>query len=834
MRTRADGATVPHPELTVPADEPRRSGRATKGQHTKNETPDPEPKKAKGKGKAAKKSNEPQPADAEDDDGEEAIIRCVCGYQVDEGGRTMICCDTCQAWQHNDCMGITEVEKEMPDTYLCEQCDPSGHKPLLDAMAKGQRPWEEVAKRKEEEKRKKGKKKGSRTSNVKDEPTPPPKEVARASSGAESNKRKHDGSETAETQVSSPSHVRFRLMESDLRQPAKQRKPSTPAPAETASTGRGRKAEAVPVKPASGRKSTSGPEEQLPLPQQINDLSPDSRKMAASAIQKKMTPIIEKLIASGSYEAPQGFNHDTLAEQQAILVECAMFTNHSVSGTNFGGEYRSFLMRLLPNMEKNSNLVLHLLTSKVSADALSKMSSEEMASEEHRQKVAEMKAELEKQSMLPENKQQRIRRTHKGDEYIDDDNETQTNQSLATSSAGFAGAKEKAAGVKKAQNGHANAPGDGAPSARRSSSNFNINNVWSNVQSPDTAAGARAPAAPVRQVSEAEQHADIDRLLDNEGGASAPYSPAEAEVQEAVVSWSGQVEMPSTASFSAFAQHVAGSNLNGQVPSLSHIFAPKLDIRGRIDSSRADDYLSGLSSSWSTDVSVFRLQSTNGSHDAAEGWETLWDYFHSRARYGVVFEETHQPNVRDVYVVPYDARELGKVPTFLQRLDFNLLERAPAAKYMLVVFVLKWKTAEAANATPTIHAAPGLSPAVPTPRTEVGSALPTHQDSSTPLPGPPPPHPGAFLPQHALPGQPPNSQPAAGQPQSIQGVAFNVLGADMYYSPVSQRILGGVKEISHEQLTNLKSMFSRNPLAMTSWEEFTKELNPGPGQASPV
>ncbi|KAF7587775.1 hypothetical protein BBP40_006735, partial [Aspergillus hancockii] len=103
------------------AEEPRRSGRSTKGQH-KNldlipETPAKKSKsKAQPKEKAPKPSVEPTPAPSE----EEEIIRCICGeYEEEEDvERDMICCDQCSAWQHNDCMGLTFAKGEEPDEYF--------------------------------------------------------------------------------------------------------------------------------------------------------------------------------------------------------------------------------------------------------------------------------------------------------------------------------------------------------------------------------------------------------------------------------------------------------------------------------------------------------------------------------------------------------------------------------------------------------------------------------------------------------------------------------------------------------------------------------------------
>ena len=82
------------------------------------------------------------------------MIRCVCGLEDDDdGGRMMICCDNCSAWQHNDCMEVTEDEDELPESYMCEVCKPEDHKGLLEAMARGEKPWEALAKRRAEGKK---------------------------------------------------------------------------------------------------------------------------------------------------------------------------------------------------------------------------------------------------------------------------------------------------------------------------------------------------------------------------------------------------------------------------------------------------------------------------------------------------------------------------------------------------------------------------------------------------------------------------------------------------------------------------------------------------------
>ena len=161
------------------SDEVRRSGRATKGQHTKNvegvEGGTPVPKGKRGKAKASKR-NSPEPSPASED-GEPAIIRCACGCVVEDEDeeRPMIACDECEAWQHLECMGMSEDPADAPENYFCEQCKPENHKELLIAIAKGQKPWIVRAEEREREelekksrKRKGGKRgKKARVSDIK-------------------------------------------------------------------------------------------------------------------------------------------------------------------------------------------------------------------------------------------------------------------------------------------------------------------------------------------------------------------------------------------------------------------------------------------------------------------------------------------------------------------------------------------------------------------------------------------------------------------------------------------------------------------------------------------
>lgn len=152
--------------------EPRRSVRATKGQHTKSF--DELEQAAVPKKRQTKKTNKKAREQEQEEEQEEEIIRCVCGAteQDEDSGEAWIACEECGAWQHNVCVGVSSFDDEIPDHYWCEQCRPHDHKELLEGIAKGEKPWEARRKAFEEAKKKKkgGRKgKGKRMSESKED-----------------------------------------------------------------------------------------------------------------------------------------------------------------------------------------------------------------------------------------------------------------------------------------------------------------------------------------------------------------------------------------------------------------------------------------------------------------------------------------------------------------------------------------------------------------------------------------------------------------------------------------------------------------------------------------
>ena len=80
------------------------------------------------------------------EDDEDNVCRCICGDNDFTAKRPWIQCTACNVWQHNDCMDVSGFDDELAEHYWCEGCDSYSHAVLLEAVEKGEKPWEDRCK----------------------------------------------------------------------------------------------------------------------------------------------------------------------------------------------------------------------------------------------------------------------------------------------------------------------------------------------------------------------------------------------------------------------------------------------------------------------------------------------------------------------------------------------------------------------------------------------------------------------------------------------------------------------------------------------------------------
>lgn len=673
----------PTNEISAAEAEPRRSVRATKGQHTKpfEQFDHPDAPKQK-RGKRGKKATPTDVKEEEPDDDE--VIRCVCGAneQDEDSGEAWIACDTCGAWQHNVCMGMSVFTEDVPNHYYCEQCKPEMHRELLEGIEKGERPWEvrrATHDAEAEKKKKRGRKggRGKRMSDQKDkdkEGTPSAK--SKTPPAKQTGKRKsRDESQDTDSKVRTlPSFCRSAGANHDKQE-------TTPA----------QKIQKVSETKAITASYTAPSD----LATSIADL-PNNRQGPVKLLIKFMTPALDSAVKAGSTTLAENQTVEAKAERHALQIERAVFDSHP-SGKEYTNQCRSLSF----NLKNNEDLASNVFNEKMSPTVLATMTSGDLASKELQREMAEMKARADKQSILIAEERPRVRRTHKGEELVEDDFDQLPNEESTT----FAPARRESTKASEETESRRGSRPSLSVETKQSPrpSDFDINKVLSSVRSPEQHA-RRPSSGTFGPASGPGVDADVDRLLQDEND-SEPYSPTEDNDPDVV--WRGSVAMNSLADFPATIKYVGGANLPAEkVVPWSSLVPRRLSVAGRIDQQRAIEYLCSLRYNQLTDVVVTAVSPASEAYRA--DFESVYKYFVSKQRYGVVGDKG-VANVRDTYLVPVVPGE-GNHPEFMLNLATNLIPQRREQPMLLAVFVYRDEARlHRARSSPT---APSASPLV--------------------------------------------------------------------------------------------------------------------------
>jgi hypothetical protein len=714
-------------------------------------------------------------------------------------------------------MGMSQYTEDLPKEYFCELCRPENHQELLAGIEEGERPWEARRKAYEDEKaekKKKGPKKGKkRTSDLREDASqkskqsPPPAPEPKKDPKAATLKRKNgDGSQERETKVSPP-FVRCERTVTDsapLRPLQKSRKVN--------------ETQSVPI-PA-----YTPPED---IPDKISGL-PETRPGPAKALFKALAAAISVAEKNGAVPS-DGVSASDRAERFALQIERAVHDTHPNMGA-----YASQIRTLAFNLKNNHELTTRLLNRTLTPPMLAAMTTEELASRELQKETAEMLARAEKQAIKITEDIPRIRRTHKGDEIIDDDH------FIASEDVPSAPVRRPSAPKQEPtespdfppQAGHRRSVTvDSQQSPNRT--DFDLDKVFSSVKSPTLPQGQQRASFAAAPASGPGIDPDVDRLLDD-GTQSPPYSPKEDNDPDVV--WRGNIIMNTIAEVQVAAKHMGGANLSETIGLPWDKLVPRtLTVCGRIDEQQAIVYLCGLRYSLPTDIVVVGLEPTTPG--ARAGMHKLIDYFVSKKRYGVVGDKG-VANVRDTYLVPVPAGT-GNHPEFMLNLADNFIPETRTEPMMLCVIVYRndpetiqriHGTAESNHAQRMhqgVRQSPGpvQSPGTPTPTQGGFPPVPARMSISAPAFSPtvpqgpfpqyPSPRLGATM-QQPPPPQVPAPQPAR-QPSNADDLqrqgeitAREVLG-HLITSPTVTFLLPQAHIMSRREWEVIKKIYERDP-----------------------
>lgn len=436
----------------------------------------------------------------------------------------------------------------------------------------------------------------------------------------------------------------------------------------------------------------------------VDDIQDAFRRKVASNIVKTFIEQTESLAKSGAVSLADGQTAETLGTKVALQVEHALFRVRADTSGEPSEAYKLQMRAILNNIKTNADLAANLFNQTLPADELASMEPKDMATDEQKQKDAEEKQRMDKQHVLIEEQGPRMRKTHKGDEYVD---EAQA-AAVTSATAPPAPIRKPSAADKDADAKGATGPGDKLmrkPSAqakgrpfgdsrrKSSSSNFDIKKVWEGVQgSPTEADVPKFPevaqrASPTRAVQQnAGNDPEIDNLLkDEENESEPPYSPRDFS-EEGVV-WRGKVVGGSLGTFNTVAKFAAGCQPD--VPNLglswSEVMPAEIKLHGRIQPSKADEYLCGLEYSNTTELVIVNILEPKEPNEQAQ-FTKFFNYLKQKGRYGVGMQHS-VPAIKDIYLLPM---EIGQaLPTVMNALEHDFPDPV-TERLFLVPIVIKW------------------------------------------------------------------------------------------------------------------------------------------------
>lgn len=493
----------------------------------------------------------------------------------------------------------------------------------------------------------------------------------------------------------------------------------------------------LPVKPSPRRasipkpvpKKPSGPDD-ISIQSEAVEKVDDLRNNARRNIVNFLAPIVKKLVQQNEGILTEEQKHQEYPEKLALEIErhlyLALWNQHCQPTQQYKLKARGIGL----NLPKNPVLQSRLFKGEVTPEALVQMKPEEMASEEFQLMAEQVRRESEIQNtIVTEETGPRIRRTHKGEEIVEDDNERVTsNDEPIYSAARSDHVMEEAPSPRsravsqaaedypmspphlKTEDSNHSAHAGSAPqtpqtplSARTPrGGQFSIEGVWSNVNAPE---GPKTPGprqAPhmlsLRTATQPNSaiDADIDKLLAEEDhdmdNETPPYSPSELTFTDtALPVWRGRVSMISVSNFPARAHFLGGPMDAQQKIPLTELLGGTMLIDGRIAIDRATEYLCGQKFSSTNEIIVLSIEPEDHTEPAAGSeFNKLFQYFQKKERYGVVGKPPHKA-IKDCYLVPIDVRD--DMPDFFETLPKHSLEQAPRKKRVFAVVIVLSKAA---------------------------------------------------------------------------------------------------------------------------------------------
>ncbi|KTW26652.1 hypothetical protein T552_02661 [Pneumocystis carinii B80] len=665
-------------------------------------------------------------------------VRCVCRAVKDDGA-IMVQCEECTTWQHILCMGFLN-EESLPETYFCERCKPDLYPQLQGENVQGTGSKIKTAE-------KKANNRSNKTSQTKKNQGNPKEASKKVLSKGQLKKQTSEKSDETTTTINEETlEENQKTLEESFEEENSDFKQKTPSPSTSDSDYNSQEDQKEPptkvsrlshdqsfIKALHGRKTSTTLKHSkqtnppvlrrslshVPIEapvQKLEELKDATRKHVSQSFLNIFVEAIKDFVKDGSYVLGTNETPEEVGERFALMIEYSMFKDFSIEEKGkyiLTPKYKERFRTLHFNLkdDKNPQLRARVLSGQITPNDLVHMTSEEMANSEIQLLAESVRAQSTKNSVLKQSEAPRIRKTHKGEEIIENQEisgfpiqqkiETSEPFSLKPHIDPTKNPEESSALSQKHNSIHkksktisktheSNIEKNKIENDKKdttSKESFNIQDVWSNIGSQRTThISENYPAVQSQETSRIDFDSDIDRMIDddNDNANTPPYSPSyntfELNISQPI--WSGKLSMAFITEFNAIATQVVGATISPTRP-WNEILQDKIVIDGRISMDKSTEYLCQQKCSSTKELIVISFKPQ--SKELLSSFEKLYNYFYSRKRYGVIKPTTSA--VKDAYLIPLSPTD--QLPEFIQLMDeIHISNEKRTEKCILGVFVV--------------------------------------------------------------------------------------------------------------------------------------------------
>lgn len=622
---------------------------------------------------------------------EEGHVLCmVCGttdnnYDDEEDTREMIQCDQCKIWQHSECM--LSNPKKLPKTYLCNLCDPNNkHFKTLKYKLDPETTRKEVEKH---DKRKNKKiREVQRMLNHLEEFKKTGIKRQTNDDDDDGDEESHDGASSDDDDDDDGNDNESDGKEEDLDEP-KRKKSSTPT-SRSRSTSSHVKSEHH-SRPAIKKRKTTTPTPSTPDVSQID-------KKAREAVLKRLEQMFQMLLPD-SIPGEDGTTAEISKRWAKKLEEELFEAYHDRETGKTTKDYKELFTRIFSNVKdkKNTKLRDSIINREMPFSKLVRMPLNEMLNPELRKEREEAIKESMEQATLEQVQVSNIRRTHKGDVLIENEdmgnapNQVDFNVGVHLDNDDEKFVKSESNMSIKGNRKHSIFDGP-----QQDASNDDDNDIDNDYHTGNATGELHDVEFDHGEENgeKTKSHAAAAFDFDNDDDLAAILGETKKTIEQTVESydptaiandttlWQGQTIFTGFTNVASTLHHFSTTLESHQFSNIARQLIDPLvpmEIEGRLDARTADDYVTKVMST--RKVVVMELKSQDS---LDKNFKKLFDYFAQRNKFGVVMNKNRL--IKDAYLFPISA----SLPKFMRSMpDSGRIQLDNSQVRLFVVFVVR-------------------------------------------------------------------------------------------------------------------------------------------------